>query len=288
MASRWTALLCLLGAAACAAGAEPGLPPGRSAHRMALHGQADDHVNYLLYVPTGTPPVSGWPTILFLHGSEQRGDNPAMLEDLAILAFANRVGGFPFIAVLPQCPRGEHWSPGVLRELLASVEAGLPVDRQRVYLTGFSMGGYGTWQTAAAMPGVFAAIAPLCGIADLGDVPRLVGIPTWVFHGTEDRNVPFAESEAMVRALRKAGGKPNFTVYRGMEHDIWTMTYRDSRLYLWFLSHSRPAGAGGFSVPAGASPASGSPSTGTGSPAAAPGGSRIAASSASSDALLDR
>ena len=283
MASRWVVLACLLAAAACTAGAEPGLPPGRSTHRMSLRDQADDHVNYLLYVPTGTAPAAGWPTILFLHGSEQRGDNPAMLEDLAILAFANRVGGFPFIAILPQCPKGEHWSPGVLRQLLGSVEAGLPVDRRRVYLTGFSMGGYGTWQTAAFMPGVFAAIAPLCGIADLGDIPRLVGIPTWVFHGSADRNVPITESVSMVKALRKAGGTPRFTVYPEMEHDIWTMTYRDSRLYLWFLSHSLPAASGGFSVPAGAAP-----SAGSSSPARPPAGSRIAASSASSDALLDR
>lgn len=270
----------------CAAAAQPGLPPGRSTHRLALYDQADDHVNYLLYVPPGPAPAAGWPTILFLHGSEQRGDNPAMLEDLAILAFANRVGGFPFIAILPQCPRGEHWSPGVLRELLDSVEAALPVDRQRLYLTGFSMGGYGTWQTAAAMPGVFAAIAPLCGIADLPDVSHLVDIPTWVFHGANDHNVPLSESVTMVEALRRAGGRPQFTIYPGREHDIWTMTYRDSRLYLWFLSHSLPGSSGGFSVPASGSPANAAASPG--SSASADSGSRIAARSASSDALLDR
>ena len=261
MTGRWVAML-LLAAAVSVHAADRGLSSGRSAHRLALHDLADDHVNYLLYVPPGAPPASGWPTILFLHGSEQRGDNPSMLEDLAILAFADRVGGLPFIAILPQCPRGEHWSPGVLRQLLDAVEADVAVDRSRVYLTGFSMGGYGTWQTAAAMPGVFAAIAPLCGLADLQDVPRLVGIPAWVFHGARDRNVPLSESVRMVRALRGAGGHPDFTVYPDREHDIWTMTYRDSRLYLWFLLHSLPG--------------------------AVPGDSRIAASSASSDALLDR
>ncbi len=280
MRLRPLAVLCLLAAgAAGAAAAPPGLPPGRSSHRLVLHGQADDHVNYLAYVPSGPQPAAGWPTILFLHGSEQRGDNPAMLENLAILAFANRVGGFPFLAILPQCPRGEHWSPGVLRQLLEAVEADVPVDRTRVYLTGFSMGGYGVWQTAAAMPGVFAAIAPLCGISDLEDVRELVGIPTWVFHGARDRNVPLSESVTMVRALRRAGGDPQFTIYPDQAHDIWTMTYRDSRLYLWFLSHSLPAASTGFSVPA--APAAG--------PSASEGGSsRIAASSASTDALLDR
>jgi len=281
MGSRWLAMLCGMAAALSVHAADRGLAPGRSAHRLALHDQADDHVNYLLYVPPGDQPASGWPTILFLHGSEQRGDNPSMLEDLAILAFADRVGGFPFAAILPQCPRGEHWSPGVLRQVLDTVEAEVPVDRNRVYLTGFSMGGYGTWQTAAAMPGVFAAIAPLCGLSDLPDIPHLVGIPAWVFHGARDRNVPSSESVRMVSALRQAGGDPRFTVYPDQAHDIWTMTYRDSRLYLWFLSHSLSAAdVGPAPVPAGGF-----------SPAAAggvSGGSRIAASSASSDALLDR
>jgi predicted peptidase len=278
------AVLCGITVALSVHAADRGLSVGRSAHRLVLHDQADDHVNYLLYVPAGSPPAGGWPTILFLHGSEQRGDNPSMLEDLAILAFVDRVGGFPFVAILPQCPQGEHWSPGVLRQLLDSVEADVPVDRSRVYLTGFSMGGYGTWQAAAAMPGVFAAIAPLCGVADLQDVPHLVGIPAWVFHGARDRNVPLSESVEMVRALRQAGGDPRFTVYPEREHDIWTMTYRDSRLYLWFLSHAlSSAPAGGFSIPAGA----GSSVRGRGA-AAVFGDSRIAASSASSDALLDK
>jgi predicted peptidase len=281
-------MVLLLAAAVSVHAADRGLSAGRSTHRLVLHDQADDHVNYLLYQPSGNPPAGGWPTILFLHGSEQRGDNPSMLEDLAILAFADRVGGLPFVAILPQCPRGEHWTPGVLRQVLDAVEREVAVDRGRVYLTGFSMGGYGTWQTAAAMPGVFAAIAPLCGMADLGDVPRLVGIPTWVFHGARDRNVPLSESVTMVRALRRAGGDPSFTVYPDGEHDIWTMTYRDSRLYLWFLLHSRSgavprgsdASAGGSSASAdGASPAAAGPVSGD---------SRIAASSASSDALLDR
>jgi predicted peptidase len=287
MAIRWVAVLCGMTIALSVHAADRGLSAGRSAHRLVLHEQADDHVNYLLYVPPGSSPAGGWPTILFLHGSEQRGDNPSMLEDLAILAFADRVGGLPFVAILPQCPRGEHWSPGVLRQVLDAVEEEVPVDRGRVYLTGFSMGGYGTWQTAAAMPGVFAAIAPLCGVADLEDVPHLVGIPTWVFHGARDRNVPISESVTMVRALRRAGGHPNFTVYPDREHDIWTMTYRDSRLYLWFLSHTLPSSsAGGFSIPAAAGSSAGESGT-----SAVPGGSgdsRIAASSASSDALLDR
>ncbi len=254
--------------------ADRGLPPGRSLYRLPVRDPATDHVNYLLYVPPGgAAPATGWPLILFLHGSEQRGDDPSLLEDMAILSFADEQGKFPFVAVVPQCPSGEHWSPVVLKQVLEAVQSSVPVDRRRIYLTGFSMGGFGTWQTAAALPGTFAAIAPLCGMSDVSDAPVLAALPVWVFHGAQDRNVPLAESLTMVDALRKAGGKPRLTVYPDFPHDIWTITYRDSRLYLWFLSHSLPAG-----------PPSATPAAGNGDADA----SRIAASSRSSDALLDR
>ncbi|MGA2641577.1 MAG: prolyl oligopeptidase family serine peptidase [Spirochaetia bacterium] len=233
---------------------------GPSLHRLSLEDTLADHVNYLLYVPPAYSqgPASDWPLILFLHGSEQRGDDPALLDDLALLAFAKEDADFPFVAVFPQCPRNTHWPPRIAKKVLDSVEAMLRIDRDRVYLTGFSMGGFGTWQTAAAFPGTFAAIAPICGMSDLPDVPRLMGTPIWAFHGAQDVNVPVSESRKMIDTLRKSGADARLTVYPDLAHDCWTMTYRDSRLYLWFLDHSLSEG------------------------------SRIAASSLSSDALLDR
>jgi predicted peptidase len=126
-----------------------------------------------------------------------------------------------------------------VKEVLVSVEGALRIDRDRVYLTGFSMGGYGTWQTAAAFPDTFAAIAPICGMSDVPDAPRLAGIPVWAFHGAQDVNVPVGESRKMIEALRKSGADAQLTIYPDRTHDCWTMTYRDSRLYLWFLDHER-------------------------------------------------
>ena len=121
-----------------------GLPAGRSTYRLEVRDLFTDHINYVLYVPPKGPvPTDGWPLILFLHGSEQRGDDPAMLRDLAILSFAHEDRQFPFVAVVPQCPSGQHWSPSVLKQLLDFVETSVPVDRSRVYLTGFSMGDTG-------------------------------------------------------------------------------------------------------------------------------------------------
>jgi predicted peptidase len=220
--------------------ADRGLPTGRSVHRLSLHDAVADHANYLLYVPPDYARDSStvWPLILFLHGSEQRGDDPSLLDDMALVAFAEKARDFPFVAVIPQCPRGTHWPPAFVMEVLDSVESALRIDRRRVYLTGFSMGGYGTWQTAAAFPGTFAAIAPICGMSDLPDASRLTGIPIWAFHGAQDVNVPVIESRKMIETLRKSGADARLTVYPDLAHDCWTMTYRDSRLYLWFLDHS--------------------------------------------------
>ncbi len=225
---------------AAAAAAESGPPVGRSVHRLPLHSPGADHVNYLLDVPPAyaREPSASWPLIVFLHGSEQRGDDPSLLDGMAPLAFADQETDFPFIVVVPQCPRNTDWQPPMVKSVIDSVEAGLRIDRSRVYLTGFSMGGLGTWQTAADYPGTFAAIAPLCGMSDIADVPRLKGIPIWVFHGAQDRNVPVSESLRMVAALRGADIDASLTVYPHLAHDCWTTTYGDSRLYLWFLEHS--------------------------------------------------
>ena len=235
-------LAVLLGAAALVpvSAADRGLPIGRSVHRLSLHNPVADHVNYLLYVPPGyaQDTTSDWPLILFLHGSEQRGDDPSLLDDMALLAFAEKARDFPFVAVIPQCPLNTHWPPRFVKDVLDTVEGALRIDRTRVYLTGFSMGGYGTWQTAAAFPGTFAAIAPICGMSDLPDASRLAGIPIWAFHGARDENVPVTESQKMIETLRRSGADARLTVYPDLAHDCWTMTYRDSRLYLWFLDHS--------------------------------------------------
>jgi len=162
---------------------------------------------------------------------------------MALLAFAKEDGDFPFVTVIPQCPLNTHWPPRIVKKVLESVEAMLRIDRDRVYLTGFSMGGFGTWQTAAAFPGTFAAIAPVCGMSDLPDVPRLTGTPIWAFHGAQDVNVPVSESRKMIDTLRKSGANARLTVYPDLAHDCWTMTYQDSRLYLWFLDHSLSEGS---------------------------------------------
>ena len=215
----------------------------QSAQKLPLHSQEADHINYLLYLPAGygRDLVSQWPLILFLHGSEERGDDPVMVKEYGIPSWLDKRDDFPFIVVSPQCPTGLRWSPAWINSLLDEVEAKLRVDDSRVYLTGFSMGGYGTWDTAAAYPDRFAAIAPIAGGGNEQLAGRLKDMPIWAFHGEQDVNVPVSESISMVEAVKPYSDEVKLTIYPDMTHDVWTKTYQNADLYSWFLAHSKAA-----------------------------------------------
>ena len=113
------------------------------------------------------------------------------------------------------------------------------VDPARVYVTGLSMGGYGTWY-AAGMPGSrFAAAAPVCGGGDPDWAKRYVGLPVWAFHGDDDRAVPVGRSREMIEAIRAAGGEPKYTEYPAVGHDSWTRTYADDAFHDWLFAQRR-------------------------------------------------
>ncbi len=147
---------------------------------------------------------------------------------------------FPFLLVAPQCPSGQTWSVGRLTALLDAVAAHHPVDPDRVYLTGLSMGGYASWALAVEHPYRFAAVAPVCGGGDPRRAGRLRRLPVWAFHGRRDPVVPVAASREMVDALRRCGAPVRYTEFPDAGHDVWTAAYGDRRLYDWFLSHRRP------------------------------------------------
>ena len=208
------------------------------------------NVSYLLFLPRDYDRKSRkrWPLILFLHGAGERGTDiwkvathgpPKHLEDYP---------EFPFIVVSPQCPAGQVWSNDILLALLNDIIREYAVDPGRVYLTGLSMGGYGTWRLGLTHPEKFAAIAPVCGGGELITVAlssveksrSFRSLAVWAFHGANDSVVPVSESQRMVDAVKKAGVQEvKFTVYPDVGHDSWTQTYNDPRLYEWFLKHER-------------------------------------------------
>lgn len=191
---------------------------------------------YLTFMPAGyeADPARRFPLILFLHGSGERGLDLDLVRKHGPHRYWEGKAS-PFLIVAPQCDPGSWWTPAALDDLLDEVEVKLRVDRDRIYLTGLSMGGFGAWTLASTHPERFAAVVPICGGGDPGDVAGLAHKPIWVFHGGKDPTVPLASSQEMVDALRRSGGEPRFTVYPEAGHDSWTQAYATPELYDWML-----------------------------------------------------
>lgn len=178
-----------------------------------------------------------WPLLLFLHGAGERGDSLAAVGIHGPLKERREGRDLPFVIVAPQVPAGGRWTVGRVAAALDDALARYRIDERRVYLTGLSMGGFGTWEAITRMPERFAAAVPICG----GGLPlgaeAARGVPVWAFHGAMDTVVPVEASVGMVRALRAAGGDVRFTVYPDAGHDSWTETYANPEVYDWLLRH---------------------------------------------------
>jgi predicted glycoside hydrolase/deacetylase ChbG (UPF0249 family)/poly(3-hydroxybutyrate) depolymerase len=198
-------------------------------------------IQYLLSLPEDYAATDKtYPLLVFLHGSGESGTDLNKVKAHGPPRLIDAGTKFPFLVLSPQATRG--WNVDALDQLIEDVASTHRVDRSRIYLTGLSMGGSGTWQLAAAFPDRFAAIAPICGGARGLDVGRIKQIPTWVFHGARDEAVPVARSRELVEAMKNAGAKEiKYTEYPTAGHDSWTETYDNPELYSWLLGHVRPA-----------------------------------------------
>ncbi|HVT30183.1 MAG TPA: prolyl oligopeptidase family serine peptidase [Lacipirellulaceae bacterium] len=238
---------------------EPGkqLPQSFTIHRAKpAH---DVTLRYLLFVPKdyradGEP----WPLLLFLHGiGECSSDDLSRVKIHGPAKIADGRPDFPFVLVSPQLPPrpgykagvqytpqeiarfcDDAWQPDQLMKLVDHVIAELNIDRRRVYVTGLSMGGYGTWRLAATYPNRFAAAVPVCGAGHPKKMAQALShVPIWAFHGAKDTTVPLAEDEKLVAAACGAGGDVRLTVYPNAAHDAWTATYNNPKVYDWLLAH---------------------------------------------------
>jgi pimeloyl-ACP methyl ester carboxylesterase len=197
------------------------------------------NIHYLLYVPKELPPDGLYPLMLYLHGSGHRGNNLNVLKEVGPPSFLDEKSDFPFVVVSPQCPGNRYWITADLLDLLDHIEATLPIDKNRIYVTGLSMGGFGTWNLAMAAPERFAAIAPICGGGDLDNICVIRDVPVWAFHGKKDPDVPYQESERLIRKLQEYGSDAKLTLYPDAGHDAWSETYENKDLYTWLLSKSK-------------------------------------------------
>ncbi len=200
--------------------------------------------HYILFSPEDAyASEKVWPLIVFLHGVGERGNDLNLVARQGLPRLLKQRRSFPFVTAVPQLPDKEYWISSLVDELIPHVAAQFHIDEDRIYLTGISMGGYGTWMTAINYPNRFAAIAPICGGGDPNAVSAIEDVPVWAFHGAKDPVVPVSESQVMVEALKKAGGDVKLTVYPEGGHDVWTETYESDALYRRFLQQNRKARA---------------------------------------------
>ena len=195
---------------------------------------------YHIYLPDDYDSMAQeWPLILFLHGMGERGDDLNLVRKNGPLRQIEDGIKLPFIIVAPQCPADSWWDADNLATLLGHIKGEFRVDGDRVYLTGVSMGGSGTWALANACPERFAAIAPVCAFFTPGDPRRLKELPIWCFHGAMDEVVPVNDSLRMVTWIREHGGNAKCTIYPDIAHNCWREVYSNSGLYQWFLENKK-------------------------------------------------
>jgi predicted peptidase len=245
-------ILCTLVAATCGLWAEsPG--PGKQVEQT-LSLKNGSQIPFLLYLPKDFESRSGnLPVMLFLHGRGESDGPLSVVRKWGPSRLADR-GDFPYVLISPQCPRSESWDrptqQAALLELLDDIIERFRGDRDKVYLTGLSMGGFGSWRLAADHSDKFAAVVPVCGGGNPGDASKLVPLPIWVWHGTEDKAVPLRRSVEMVEAIQKAGGASiRLTTLESVGHNSWEAAYATPELYEWLnaqtASKNRERTAGG-------------------------------------------
>ncbi|MAB87927.1 MAG: phospholipase [Planctomycetes bacterium] len=220
----------------------------------------DEVFRYRLRSPSTVEKGKRYPLVFFLHGAGERGDDneKQMRHFPELWGKSEYAKAFDCFVLAPQCRVDKRWvevpwgdGPSLplpkepshqMRAALLAYEATLkayPIDEDRIYLTGLSMGGYGTWYLAARYPGRFAAVAPICGGGPEARAAAFKDVKLWAWHGDEDRAVPVSRTRRMIAAIKKAGGKPRYTELEGVKHDSWVQAYRPRAVLPWMFKQKR-------------------------------------------------
>lgn len=226
-------------------------------------GPKGNSIPYRMLSPANVEPGKSYPLVLFLHGAGERGtDNKAQLVHAAAeFASAERVNQYPAYVIFPQCPSEQRWVESAWDlpsgrgefettpskpmkaslQLVDSLARSLPIDPQRLYVAGLSMGGQGTWFAAASEPHRFAAMLEVCGGGDPTWAEQYDGIPVWAFHGQNDGVVPISRAREMIVALAQAGHAPEvrYTEYPEVGHNSWTQTFKRDDVFEWLFGQRK-------------------------------------------------
>jgi len=218
---------------------------------------------YQVFVPAQWTPDEEWPVIFFLHGAGGQGEDGRRQLNQGLPKILREKPDFPAVVVMPQCHRRTWWGdPAMEAQAFAALEAAIEEfngDRSRLYLTGLSLGGYGTWAFGYKYPEKFAALVPVAGgvksrrsfpVPDWHPAERapadpytetargIGNVPVWAFHGDQDRRVPVEESRKLTEALERAGGNVRYTEYPGVPHNSWDRAYAEEELIPWLLAQT--------------------------------------------------
>lgn len=226
---------------------------------VAVSALAGGAYSFRLMEPANGRPGQRFPLVVYLHGAGERGsDNEAQLRSLPTwMAEEKARAKYPCYLLAPQCRSGTYWvetprafdrhapraAPGpMMQAVLAALDdvlANFPIDEARLYLTGLSMGGYGSWDLGTRAAERWAAVVPICGGGDELYADRLAKVPVWAWHGDADDVVPVSRSRTMIDAIRRAGGAPRYTELAGVGHDSWTPAYTSAELLDWIFSQRK-------------------------------------------------
>ena len=227
----------------------------QDANGFAAHVYSDNRgrrMPYRLYSPAADEQKSRYPLVIWLHGGSGRGD-----DNLKQITGGNTPGSrvwtkpenqskFPCFVLAPQCAEGQFWATVEKAEptaqlqlavnIIEDLQSKFSIDERRLYVTGQSLGGFGTWGLIGSQPGRFAAAVPLCGGGDESKARALVREHVWAFHGEVDASVSVERSRVMINALKSAGGSPRYTEYKGLGHVIWEKVFNEPELLPWVFA----------------------------------------------------
>lgn len=196
------------------------------------------NIKYAVRYPNNYDDSKKCPVIILLHGAGGRGNDTDVLLNNPYFTNTEKHKEFPFVSVAPLCSANTWFDLfEQLKGLAIEIYNSDFTDKERMYLMGASMGGYGTWQMAMSLPDIFAAIVPICGGGMYWNASRLVNVPVWAFHGAKDQVVKVEESQKMVDAVNSTGGFAKLTVYPENEHNAWADTYANMEVFEWMLSN---------------------------------------------------
>lgn len=206
---------------------------------MSINIEQFDNFKYIVKYPECYKKGEKFPVIIFLHGAGSRGNDINALVNNAYFDIIDKHKDFPFVTVAPQCCQNTWFDMfEQLKKFACKISGEKFTDKNRIYLMGASMGGYGTWQLAMSLPELFAAIVPICGGGMYWNAGRLVNVPVWAFHGAKDTVVYKEESINMIDAVNACGGNAKLTIYPENGHDAWSDTYSNRKVFDWLLTYT--------------------------------------------------